>query len=197
MFKTNPVSLKELLDDVESGKIQLPDFQRGWVWDDDRIRGLLASISRGFPVGAIMTLEAGGEIRLKSRMIEGAEENAGNRPDAFLLDGQQRLTSLYQSLRHEDAVDTHDNRGRRIRRWYYINMLAAMDPTVDREDAIVSVPENRRETRHCWQSSGSRCRGMSRWSGCTCRLNGWKAREWKWVSRIRRDTVQCSELLTA
>ena len=72
MFKTNPVSLKELLDDASSGKIQLPDFQRGWVWDDDRIRGLLASISRGFPVGAIMTLEAGGEIRLKSRMIEGA-----------------------------------------------------------------------------------------------------------------------------
>ena len=60
MFKTNPVSLKELLDDAKSGKIQLPDFQRGWVWDDDRIRGLLASISRGFPVGAIMTLEAGG-----------------------------------------------------------------------------------------------------------------------------------------
>ena len=32
MFKTNPVSLKELLDDAETGKIQLPDFQRGWVW---------------------------------------------------------------------------------------------------------------------------------------------------------------------
>ena len=148
MFKTHPVSLKDLLDNVDSGKIQLPDFQRGWVWDDDRIRGLLASISRGFPVGAIMTLEAGGEIRLKSRMIEGAEDKAGNWPDAFLLDGQQRLTSLYQSLRHADAVDTHDNRGRRIRRWYYINMLAAMDPTVDREDAIVSVPEDRKETRN-------------------------------------------------
>ena len=147
MFKTNPVSLKELLDNVDSGKIQLPDFQRGWVWDDDRIRGLLASVSRGFPVGAIMTLEAGGEIRLKSRMIEGAERKAGNRPDAFLLDGQQRLTSLYQSLWHENAVDTHDNRGRRIRRWYYIDMLGAMDQTVDREDAIVSVPEDKKETR--------------------------------------------------
>ena len=148
MFKTNPVSLKELLDNVDSGKIQLPDFQRGWVWDDDRIRGLLASVSRGFPVGAIMTLEAGGEIRLKSRMIEGAERKAGNRPDAFLLDGQQRLTSLYQSLWHENAVDTHDNRGRRIRRWYYIDMLGAMDQTVDREDAIVSVPEDKKETRN-------------------------------------------------
>ena len=148
MFKTNPVSLKQLLSAVDGGTLQLPDFQRGWVWDDDRIRGLLASVSRGFPVGAIMTLEAGGEIRLKSRMIEGAEEKAGKRPDAFLLDGQQRLTSMYQSLWHGDAVDTHDNRGRRIRRWYYIDMLASMDPTVDREDAIVSVPENKKETRN-------------------------------------------------
>ena len=148
MFKTNPVSLKELLADVDSGKIRLPDFQRGWVWDDDRIRGLLASISRGFPVGAIMTLEAGGDIRLKSRMIEGATENPEVQPDSFLLDGQQRLTSLYQSLQHEDAVETHDNRGRRIRRWYYIDMLKAMDPDVEREDAIVSVPENRKETRN-------------------------------------------------
>ena len=104
MFKTNPVSLKQLLSAVDGGTLQLPDFQRGWVWDDDRIRGLLASVSRGFPIGAIMTLEAGGEIRLKNRMIEGAEEKAGKWPDAFLLDGQQRLTSLYQSLWHSDAV---------------------------------------------------------------------------------------------
>ena len=145
MFKTNPISLKTLLEDAGSGKIQLPDFQRGWVWDDDRVRGLLASISRGFPVGAIMTLEAGGEIRLKSRTIEGAEEQAAAAADFFLLDGQQRLTSLYQSLLHEGPVDTHDNRGHRIKRWYYVDMLAAMDPTADREDAIISVPEDKQE----------------------------------------------------
>lgn len=147
MFKTNPVSLKSLLEDAGSGKIQLPDFQRGWVWDDDRIRGLLSSISRGFPVGAIMTLEAGGEIRLKSRMIEGAEEDETIGPEAFLLDGQQRLTSLYQSLLHPGPVDTHDNRGRRIKRWYYVDMLKAMDHNVDRDEAIISVPEDRKEAR--------------------------------------------------
>lgn len=148
MFKTNPISLKTLLDDSGSGKIQLPDFQRGWVWDDDRIKGLLGSISQGFPVGAIMTLEAGGEMRLKSRLIEGPTGRAESNPDAFLLDGQQRLTSLYQSLRHDGPVDTYDNRGRRIRRWYYVDMRAAMDPDVEREDAIISVPENRIETRN-------------------------------------------------
>ncbi len=148
MFKTNPISLKTLLNNVDSGKIQLPDFQRGWVWDDNRIRGLLASISRGFPVGAIMTLEAGGEIQLKTRMIEGTEGTPGQHADAFLLDGQQRLTSLYQALLHEGPVDTHDDRGQRIKRWYYVDMLAAMAPNVDREDAIISVPEDRIETRN-------------------------------------------------
>ena len=56
MFTTNPIQLSDLLDDVHSGKIQLPDFQRGWVWDDERIKDLLVSISRSFPVGAVMTL---------------------------------------------------------------------------------------------------------------------------------------------
>ena len=70
MFTTFSLSLKALLNDVQSGKIQLPDFQRGWVWDDDRIRGLLASISRGFPVGAVMTLSSGGDIRFRTRLVD-------------------------------------------------------------------------------------------------------------------------------
>ena len=47
-FTTNPILLKNLLAQVEQGALQLPDFQRGWVWDDDRIKGLIASISKGF-----------------------------------------------------------------------------------------------------------------------------------------------------
>ena len=112
MFETNPVHLGQLLKDVEDGKIQLPDFQRGWVWDDDRIRGLLASISRRFPIGAVMTLAAGGEINFKTRFVEGVNANSTNAPDQFLLDGQQRLTSLYQALLHPGPVDTKDSRGK-------------------------------------------------------------------------------------
>ena len=51
MFEVNSVLLSGLLQQVSSGYIQLPDFQRGWVWDDDRIRGLLASISKAFQSG--------------------------------------------------------------------------------------------------------------------------------------------------
>lgn len=147
MFTTNPVLLSTLLNQVNEAKIQLPDFQRGWVWDDDRIRGLLASISRGFPIGAVMTLEANADIRFKTRPIEGVDANAVQVPDDFLLDGQQRLTSLYQAMQHEGPVDTCDNRGKKVRRWYYIDMRKAMEPDIDREDAIFSVPEDRRLTR--------------------------------------------------
>ncbi len=62
IFKTHPFSLEELLRDCGKGAMQLPDFQRSWVWDQDRIRGLVASISRAFPVGALMTLETGGPV---------------------------------------------------------------------------------------------------------------------------------------
>ena len=144
MFKTNEVLLSKLLNDVESASIQLPDFQRGWIWDDQRIRGLLASISKGFPVGAVMTLSTGGDIKLKARPIEGVDINgAAPRPSFYLLDGQQRLTTLFQSLRHPQAVDTSDSRRQKTKRWYYIDMRMAMDPNADREDAVISVPENK------------------------------------------------------
>lgn len=147
MFDTNPVSLKQLLDNVASCQVQLPDFQRGWVWDDMRIRGLLASISRAHPIGAVMTLRSGGDIRFKCRPVEGVSNESGVDASEFLLDGQQRLTSLYQALLRDVPVATYNSRGKPVKRWYYINMIDAMKPSCDREDAIISVPENKRITR--------------------------------------------------
>ena len=143
MFATYDVLLNGLLNDVRSGEIQLPDFQRGWVWDNEHIVSLLASISRGFPVGAIMTLQAGGDIKFMPRTIEGVS-GIDKDPGIFLLDGQQRLTSLYQSLLYTGPVDTVDSRKRRFKRWYYVDMLKAVDPTVDRDDVFISVPEDKR-----------------------------------------------------
>jgi len=73
-FKTNPVSMEELLKDCGGGKIQLPDFQRSWVWDEDRIKSLISSISEAFPVGALMTLEmkAGAADTFARRPVQGA-----------------------------------------------------------------------------------------------------------------------------
>ncbi len=141
-------SLGGLLRQAADGSSQLPDFQRGWVWDDERVRSLLASISLGYPIGAVMMLRAGGQdVRFKERPIEGAESSANHQADRLILDGQQRLTSLFQSLRLERPVLTRDDRGRKIKRWYYFDMNRALDPNADREDAVVSLPEDRKITR--------------------------------------------------
>ena len=85
--------------------LQLPDFQRGWVWDDYRIRSLISSISNSFPVGAVMFLECGGDnLRFKYRNFTGV--NDIGKPDKLVLDGQQRLTSIYCSLGSKDVVKT-------------------------------------------------------------------------------------------
>lgn len=143
-FKTNPVSLDELLKDCEAGKIQLPDFQRSWVWDEERIKGLIASISQAFPVGALMTLESGGDVNFAPRLIQGAPPaNASTTPASLLLDGQQRMTSLYQTARRQAVVETVTARNARVKRWYYIDIRRALDPEAPREEAIIGVPEDR------------------------------------------------------
>jgi len=143
-FDSPDVKLADLLDDVLVGKTQLPDFQREWKWDTDRIASLLASVSLGYPVGVLMMLEVGGEeTRFKSRPIAGADGPEMNSPEKLMLDGQQRTTSLFQALKSRRPVDTTDAKGKKLKRWYYIDMDKALDSAWDREEAIVAVPEDR------------------------------------------------------
>ena len=146
-FDSTKKPLRELLTKAAQGTIQLPDFQRGWVWGDQDIRGLLASISQSFPVGALMTLETGGEINFKPRPVEGAPADARTvTPEALLLDGQQRVTSLLQTTIRQSVVETINAKKNAIKRWYYINIERALDPQMTRENAIIGLPENRLHT---------------------------------------------------
>ena len=143
-FQTNPIDLLDLLHDCHSGALQLPDFQRSWVWDEERIKSLIASVSRAFPVGALMTLGTGGPVNFKPRTIEGAPDGAKlASPQALLLDGQQRMTSLYQVTLRNRVVETVTPKNKKVKRWFYIDIRKSMDSSVDREDAIVGVPEDR------------------------------------------------------
>ncbi len=128
--------------ECHEGKLQLPDFQRGWVWDQDRIIDLLASISEGFPVGALMTLDALGEVAFAGRPVEGAP-SASKPLEAYLLDGQQRMTSLYQSTSTRSPVLTQTAKKRPARLHFYFDIKAALNPYVSRRDSIVAVPEDR------------------------------------------------------
>jgi hypothetical protein len=143
-FDSTKKSLNELLKNVHSGKIQLPDFQRGWVWDDNRIKGLLASVGKSFPIGAIMLLETGNEnIKFKTKCVEGVTLDDGVKPEHLVLDGQQRITSLYQSIITNRVVTTRNDKGYEIKRWYYFDMNKALDEACDLEEAILSLNENK------------------------------------------------------
>lgn len=142
-MQTNDRQITDLMKAIDEGRAQLPDFQRGWVWDDGRIKALIASITSNFPVGAAMFLEYGNaNIRFKYRTIEGSPaQNAV--PSELILDGQQRLTSIYSSLFSNKPVHTRTDKGKDILRYYYIDIEKALDPSVDRVDAIISVPETK------------------------------------------------------
>lgn len=145
-FQTNPIDLHRLLDECHRGIIQLPDFQRSWVWDEDRIKSLIASISRAFPVGALMSLDTGGPVNFKPRPVEGAPAEARQKaPQSLLLDGQQRMTSLYQVTLRGKVVETVTPKRKRVKRWFYIDIAKAIDETVDREETVFGVPEDRIE----------------------------------------------------
>lgn len=140
-FDSTKTALGKLLEEILEGKIQLPDFQRGWVWDDSHIRSLLVSIARSFPIGSIMLLETGGTARFQIRAIEGVAFPPGAKPAAekLILDGQQRLTSLTQVLRQSAPVQTRDDNGREVQRFYYMDIEKALAGNSNLEDSIVPV----------------------------------------------------------
>ena len=141
IFGIDKYPLKGTLEKVKEGSIQLPDFQRDWRWDDEHIRSLLASVSRFFPIGTVMTLANGGSVRFKVRPLEGTRpETEAVIPDTLVLDGQQRLTALFQSLVSGEPVFTKRPQGHR---WYYLDMHRCVADEANREEAVISVPENR------------------------------------------------------
>ena len=147
--QSNDTSLEEILKSISLGKYQLPDFQRGWVWDDTRICKLLESLFSGYPMGAIMKLEYGGNsTNFKYRLFTGVDDKYKNEiPDGLILDGQQRLTTLYQALYSKFPVKTClTTHKEEVERYYYIDMRKSIDNSYDMLDAIISVPSDKKLT---------------------------------------------------
>lgn len=143
-FDSTKMPLLEIMKQITDGKIQLPDFQRGWVWNDDHVRSLLISVARSFPIGAVMLLETGGEIRFQVRPIENLKFVGSNpEPDKLILDGQQRLTSLTQVLALNTPVKTFNDKGKPISRYYYLDIIRALEDETF-EEAFVALEDDRK-----------------------------------------------------
>ena len=91
--------LAAILDQIDSGSVLLPEFQRGYVWNRDQVRGLMRSLYLGYPVGGLLTWET---LADGSAVRGGTKPNQG--PRVLILDGQQRVTSLYGVSRGRPPV---------------------------------------------------------------------------------------------
>lgn len=122
--KPEVLLLEQLLDEVRHGRLRVPRFQRPYVWRPDQMLDLYDSIERGYPIGSILVWETG--LRLPSLdQVAGIDiPPAPDGPVAYLLDGHQRLSTLFGTLvRRPESPGTG-----RDRRWWVYRVLGAADP---------------------------------------------------------------------
>ncbi|MGH2360222.1 MAG: winged helix-turn-helix domain-containing protein, partial [bacterium] len=100
IFEHGQRSIASLMSDIEREEIALPDLQRPFVWEDTKVRDLLDSLFLGFPVGTLVLWHTS---NVRDARVLGAER-PGLRATTLVIDGQQRLTSLYAVLRGVDVV---------------------------------------------------------------------------------------------
>jgi uncharacterized protein with ParB-like and HNH nuclease domain len=117
------MSIYQLINEIDSKEIVLPAIQRDFVWDTDRIRLLFDSIMRGYPVGIILLWETYQPIQFRyfdthftADALHKFHDNLGDKRMKLVLDGQQRLSSIYVALR-----------GRHEQRGLYLDVLSGKD----------------------------------------------------------------------
>ena len=122
---TNPRALKYLLSEIHNRTTVLPDFQRNFVWEPGATRELIVSIASNYPAGSILRVRDAKRV-FAAREIEGAPSLDGAKHTFLVLDGQQRLTSLYQAF-----YGVGDHR-------YFLSLEKLTDGS-DFEDAIFHI----------------------------------------------------------
>jgi hypothetical protein len=106
IFEPGQRSIASLVSDIERDVIALPDLQRPFVWEDTKVRDLLDSLFLGFPVGTLVLWHTSADK--EARAVGGARP--GLRASTLIIDGQQRLTSLFAVLRGVEIVSKEGER---------------------------------------------------------------------------------------
>ena len=96
LYTNIPSKVGDLIQDIKNGRIGLPDLQRPFVWKDNKVRELLDSMFKGFPIGYIMLWESPENYDRTSHI--GKNDKVYQVPDDLVIDGQQRLTALLAAM---------------------------------------------------------------------------------------------------
>lgn len=100
IFSPSSEPIITLIEDIDRGKIGLPELQRPFVWPNVNVRDLFDSLYRGYPAGFLLFWKTGGDGTLKSIGTEAKQSI----PELAIVDGQQRLTSLYAVIKGAEVL---------------------------------------------------------------------------------------------
>ena len=104
IFHTTEFTVNQLIEKIETGELGLPELQRPFVWSNTKVRDLLDSMFTGYPVGYLMIWENPKTENVKSI---GTGSKSYDDPNEVIIDGQQRLTSLYAVMKGKKVLDSN------------------------------------------------------------------------------------------
>ena len=102
IFKYVENNIGQLIEKIDTGELGLPELQRPFVWKDTKVRDLFDSMIKGFPIGYLMLWDC--PALEKSKTI-GIEKHTYATPKQVIIDGQQRLTSLYAVMKCKKVIN--------------------------------------------------------------------------------------------
>lgn len=103
IFSNTTLTIHQLIEKIDTGELGLPELQRPFIWKDSKVRDLFDSMMRGYPIGYLMLWQC---PTLEKKKTIGVEEHSYASPTAVIIDGQQRLTSLYAVMKGRKVVNS-------------------------------------------------------------------------------------------
>ncbi len=135
IMEYQPYSIRQLLDSVNSGSIRIPAFQRGFVWEMDKVAYLMDSIYKRYPFGSLLFWRTKSKLAIEKKLGQfELPEPREDYPIDYVLDGQQRLTSIF-SVFQTELKPTIDNG------WLNIYFDLEADENVQ-ESQFIAVQDN-------------------------------------------------------
>ena len=104
IFSNTNLTVNQLIEKIDTGELGLPELQRPFIWKDAKVRDLFDSMMRGYPIGYLMLWEC---PALEKKKQIGVDEHSYATPKQVIIDGQQRLTSLYAVMKGKKVVNNN------------------------------------------------------------------------------------------
>lgn len=103
IFSNTTLTVNQLIEKIDTGELGLPELQRPFIWKDSKVRDLFDSMMRGYPIGYLMLWEC---PTLDKKKSIGIDAHSYDSPKEVIIDGQQRLTSLYAVMKDKKVINS-------------------------------------------------------------------------------------------